>query len=94
MIEKWYGCHDSRFIKMITEDGETIIRHRGRRMNFGKGIDGLRRALHYIDLQRFLAKVEGKAIGSREHRPFPVRSLTPQTRVRTIHVLEIVEEVV
>lgn len=91
----WYGHPDTRFIKMHTEkDGSTVIHHRNRTMNFGKGFEGVRRALQYIEMQAFLAKVDGKPIGEQQRQIYPVRRLVPHTKLRTIHYVAIDEEVI
>lgn len=88
------GFRDYRFIKMITREGRTIVLHQGRCLDFGEGFDGIRRALHYVDMQRFIAKVDRRAIGARTASLHPVRSLVPQVYIKTVRYAMIVEEVV
>lgn len=86
---------NNSFLKMSTNPKYgTVVQHRGRTMIFGKGADGLRRAFKYIEVEMFLAKVEGISTSTRIPLCYPVRSLVPSVITKTVKITVLNEEVV
>lgn len=85
MIKGWYGHSDYRFIKIRTDkNGDTVVIHKNKVLNFGKGAIGLRKALQYVDVQRFLYRVAGRAIGVSSKTTHPVLSLAVRGVVKKV----------
>ena len=64
-------------LKMRRENGKVIVTDGMKEYCFGEGNDGIRRAMHYIELKRFFARVDGKRYTTRIDTAYPVRSLIP-----------------
>ena len=71
-------------LKMITRHGHTFIVKDGKEYCFGEGKDGIRRALQYIEIQRFICKVNGVDYRTANDTLFPVRSLVPASVGKTV----------
>jgi hypothetical protein len=71
-------------IKMIKKNNRTFVVKDGKEYCFGEGKDGIKRALAYIDIQRFICKVNGVDISTRIDTVFPVRSLVPASVGKTV----------
>lgn len=81
-------------LKMKTKNGHTYVSRGNRVMDFGMGLEGLRQALQFVEVVRFISKVEGVRISSNISTRFPVRSLLPPTREKLVKFFDLGEEAV
>ncbi|MBR3680594.1 MAG: hypothetical protein IKL79_01155 [Clostridia bacterium] len=71
-------------LKMRKENGRVYIYEGERKLCFGEGIDGIRRAIQYVDIKLFLARAERQDVLTRLNTTFPVRSLVPANVGKTV----------